>query len=255
MSGKSSSRGITLLIALALAAGGLALLRLVGALLHVGPHPGPRELIGRLITVAVVIVVLAALRLARHLAPGGSWAWSKGWPVLAAGAIILVLGQLSQVKGSPSPSLIAAFVITCLLTGLYEEFLCRAGVQNICRQSFGPVPGVLISSAFFGVIHFANLTEQGPIQTTTQVIYAFCLGAFFGYLYELTRNIYFVALLHAGFNMLGSYSALGLDRSGQDIPLTAAAIQLIIIVPLLFLAIRGLRKMEQEGKIPARITG
>lgn len=250
MSGQSTSRGVTLLTAAGLAAGGLILLRVMGALFRVGPHPGPSTLIAQVIAIGVIILALVALRLAHHLAPGGSWAWGRGWPMLACGAVILILGQLAEVKSSPSFSLVAAFVASCVLTGIFEEFLCRAGVQNICRRSFGPLAGVLISSALFGVIHFANLTDQGPVETTTQVVYAFCLGAFLGYLYELTRNIYFVALIHAGFNMLGSYSALGLDKSGQDITLGIAALQLIIIAPLLLLAIHGLRRLEREGAVP-----
>lgn len=250
MSGQSTSRGITLLTAAGLAAGGLIVLRLMGALFRVGPHPGPSTLIAQVLAIAVIILALAALRLAHHLAPGGSWAWGRGWPMLACGAVILILGQLGTSKSSPGMGQVAIFVAVCLLTGIFEEFLCRAGVQNITRQSFGPLPGVLIASALFGVIHFANLTMQGPIETTTQVIYAFCIGSFLGYLYELTRNIYFVALLHAGFNMLGSYSVLGVDKSGQDITLGIAALQLIIIAPLLLLAIRGLRRLEREGAVP-----
>ncbi|MDO5723903.1 MAG: CPBP family intramembrane metalloprotease [Flaviflexus sp.] len=252
MSGHSTSRGTTLLTAAGLAFGGIILLRIIGGLLRVEPQPGPRTLLAQVIAIGAIVVVLAVLRLARHLTPGGSWAWGRGWPFLACGAIILILGQLAEVKGSPSLPLVAAFVVHCLLTGIFEEFLCRAGVQNICRRSFSPLAGVLISSALFGVIHFANLTEQGPIETTTQVLYAFCLGTFLGYLYELTRNIYFVALLHAGFNMLGSYSSLGLEKSGQDIPLGAAAIQILIIAPLLILAITRLRKLTRDGALPDR---
>lgn len=250
MSGQTSSKGTALFTAVLLAAGGIGMLRLVGLLVHVEAHPGPRTVLGQIIAIAIIVIALAALRLARNLSPGGSWAWGRGWPMLACGAVILILGQLGASKSSPGLGQVAIFVVVCLLTGIFEEFLCRAGVQNVTRQGFGPLPGVLIASAIFGVIHFANLSMQGPIETTTQVIYAFCIGSFLGYLYELTRNIYFVALLHAGFNMLGSYSVLGVDKSGQDITLGIAALQLIIIAPLLLLAIRGLRRLEREGAVP-----
>ncbi|MFU1827998.1 type II CAAX prenyl endopeptidase Rce1 family protein, partial [Enterococcus faecium] len=65
-----------------------------------------------------------------------------------------------------------------------------------------------MSSIFFGIVHLLNLIDQPWLikGTLTQVFYTFCLGMILGTIYSKRNNIFTIILLHASFNLFGSFS-------------------------------------------------
>lgn len=77
------------------------------------------------------------------------------------------------------------FGLYVLVVGVVEEFAFRGAVFPLCikalKSSKRPIlMGALLSSSFFGVIHFVTLFTQPDnlIGTTSQVFFALSIGVF-----------------------------------------------------------------------------
>lgn len=105
----------------------------------------------------------------------------------------------------PLPSSWLLFVMLNVLVGIAEEFSVRSYFQNKVIAVLGGESclrvglGVLTASVVFGVLHAPSALLTGASATAVVgiVLSRAVSGAFFGLFYELTRNVYFVALLHA----------------------------------------------------------
>jgi membrane protease YdiL (CAAX protease family) len=102
----------------------------------------------------------------------------------------------------PAPWLV--FIILQFFIGLVEEFSLRGYFQTkviafIGDDSYPRIgAGVLTASVVFGALHSpsALLAGAGLAGVVSVVILRTLTGIFFGTFYEMTRNVYFVALLH-----------------------------------------------------------
>ena len=96
---------------------------------------------------------------------------------------------------TPAPALhkvVLSFMTVCVVPGFCEEFLFRGAVlENLLP--FGRTNAILISALLFALAH----------QTPSQVFYAFAAGIVLGLVYERTRSILPVTLMHI-FNNLAS---------------------------------------------------
>lgn len=111
----------------------------------------------------------------------------------------------------------------CLLwlmieAGLVEEFFFRAILQSrlsaLVKSSIG---GIIISGLIFGLVHAPglylrgasseNVTEQMPFGFWALycVAYMSLAGIFLGVVWDKTRNIYFVILLHAAIDFIPNF--------------------------------------------------
>lgn len=138
------------------------------------------------------------------------------------------LDLLTATVPAPFDSLPASWTVFILLQffiGLVEEFSLRGYFQNKVIAFLGGdshlriTVGVLTASVVFGVLHApgAMLSGAGIAGVVGVVVSRTLTGVFFGTFYELTRNVYFVALLH-GF---GNTWPLLIDWSNwSGIPLT-----------------------------------
>lgn len=98
------------------------------------------------------------------------------------------------------------FFVICgmasLSIGLLEEYVWRGIVLNRFlsmweKSKNGIWFSVLISSLFFGLCHFMNLMAgQTFLDTTKQVITAFCMGVFLAALFLQTQNLIFPIMVH-----------------------------------------------------------
>ncbi|MDO5713132.1 MAG: CPBP family intramembrane metalloprotease [Tissierellia bacterium] len=174
--------------------------------------------------------------------------FTKGWYLFVTSGIILGLGLLSLKKEMmvvPKVSTVLIHLGICLSTGLFEELLCRGFSQNILvegaiRDRKDPWKGIFTASLIFGLIHLIRLINNPEllITTITQGIYAFGIGLFLGVLYFKYKNLLVVILLHATFNFLGLFIGI-ITKPGNitgDIPISSAILQLVIILPLAFIA-------------------
>ena len=69
---------------------------------------------------------------------------------------------------------------------LFEEWLCRGMVLRGLLQKTGPVTAILVSAAFFAVLHM----------NPWQALPAFLLGVLFGYVYYKTGSLKLTMLMH-----------------------------------------------------------
>jgi membrane protease YdiL (CAAX protease family) len=151
----------------------------------------------------------------RHLLPGvlafaGVYAGLNVLGVSLAAAFGLGWGPGLITETVPEqylqlPSSWLLFVMLNVLVGIAEEFSVRGYFQNKVIAVLGGESrlrvglGVLTASVTFGVLHAPGALLTGTSATAVAgiVLSRSVTGVFFGLFYELTRNVYFVALLHA----------------------------------------------------------
>lgn len=121
--------------------------------------------------------------------------------------------NVTQTLGEGNPQLLLYLIpIALLLNGPIEEFLFRGLVQGLFRDAYGVLPGIALSAAVFGVVHyFAVSGGGGNIIFTLTVITA--LGTLLGVLYEWSENLFVPGLVHGLFNAI-QYAGLYLVTTG-----------------------------------------
>ena len=121
--------------------------------------------------------------------------------------------NVTQTLGEGNPELLLYLIpIALLLNGPIEEFLFRGLVQGLFRDAYGILPGIALSAAVFGVVHyFAVSGGGGNIAYTLVVITA--LGTLLGVLYEWSENLVVPGLVHGLFNAI-QYAGLYLVTTG-----------------------------------------
>lgn len=96
------------------------------------------------------------------------------------------------------------FLIMVIAAPIMEELLFRKFLIDR-TAGYGDGISIFLSGLMFGLFH-GNLN---------QFIYAFALGAFFGFIYIKTRNLLYTIILHMIINFLGGFvSTLLLKASG-----------------------------------------
>lgn len=83
------------------------------------------------------------------------------------------------------------FCVVCLLAPLAEELLYRGIVYKRAKDWLGVWPGIVISAAFFGLVHM-NLV---------QFVYAGAFGIFLGLFVEKTGKLHSAIAAHAAANL------------------------------------------------------
>jgi membrane protease YdiL (CAAX protease family) len=117
------------------------------------------------------------------------------------------LGMITDIVSGRYASLPASlllYVLLSLLVGVAEELSIRGYFQNKVIAALGTESslwvglGILTASMVFGLLHVPGALLMGTSATGLVGLVASrtATGLFFGTFYELTRNVYFVALLH-----------------------------------------------------------
>lgn len=107
------------------------------------------------------------------------------------------------------PALIPLFLVSCVLTGVFEELLFRGIFQDVIadlvkKKKYADILTVLFTSLLFGVWHLLNLLAGAGIGATLlQAGYSFLIGAMLSCTLMRTGNIWICAALHALFNVGG----------------------------------------------------
>jgi membrane protease YdiL (CAAX protease family) len=88
------------------------------------------------------------------------------------------------------------------LPSLLEEFVFRGIILTVFLNKYSPKKAILFSAFGFGLIHLLNLSgDKETIWVLGQVIWAFILGIFYGYLFIRTKSLLPVALVHYLINL------------------------------------------------------
>lgn len=140
--------------------------------------------------VAGIVVGLNLLLVALTVAIGGTLELrSTGWTPLVIGAHL---------------------VVTWVFVGIAEELLGRAYLQNKLVALFGggrdrlrKAGGIVVAALLFALWHvpqrlFVAGLDSGQLPTNVLVLVA--VGLAFGLVYEYTRNVVFVGLLHGAYD-------------------------------------------------------
>lgn len=104
-------------------------------------------------------------------------------------------------QGQRNPEYFLALLpVQFLLTAPAEEFLFRGLIQGLFRRAYGVLPGILIASLLFGLVHYPALAGQGGIFVVIAILTL--SGAVLGVIYEYTGNLTVPILVHALWNVL-----------------------------------------------------
>jgi membrane protease YdiL (CAAX protease family) len=83
------------------------------------------------------------------------------------------------------------------LPSMFEEVAFRGVLLTYFLIKYSKRKSIVFSSLGFGVIHFFNiLSGRDPVWVTGQVVWAFILGLFYGYLFIKTGSLLPVMLFH-----------------------------------------------------------
>jgi uncharacterized protein len=174
--------------------------------LHVGVTwylPIVFELVPAVAAYAVVVLVLERRRPAIEYAP-------KRWPGLVAGlgigavvclvvaGIIWLLGGIAFVGFEANPPWLSRLVSLGLVAGVAEEVVLRGVVFRYLESLVGTWASVAISAVVFGGLHLGNpnATLAGAAAIALEA------GVAFAVIYALTRSLWVVVGLHAGWNII-----------------------------------------------------
>lgn len=121
-------------------------------------------------------------------------------------------------QGRQNPTLFLYLIgVTILLTAPAEELLFRGLIQGLFRRAYGIIPGIVVTSLLFGVVHWVALSGSGS--RVTYIAVAAVLGMVLGTLYEKTENLAAPILVHGLYNAILFYGAYLVTTGRIDIPM------------------------------------
>ncbi|MEM2934346.1 MAG: CPBP family intramembrane glutamic endopeptidase [Methanocellales archaeon] len=85
-------------------------------------------------------------------------------------------------------------LIMFLFIGLVEELIFRSLLQTKLEQLFNPTYGLIIASLIFAAMH-------SGYSLPLEIIFAASAGLIIGYLFQRTRNLYFITTIHGTINV------------------------------------------------------
>lgn len=164
--------------------------------------------------------------------------------------IALITGKAEVTATAMQITLLA---LSCVCVGLFEETAFRGIILptiliKMPKNRKGIFLSVLISAAFFGLIHLLNLLSgASAISVIMQIGYSFLIGGMLGFVLVTTHNLWLCIALHAIYNFCGLLlPTLGVG-SWWDLPTIIITVVLSIAV-LIYAVLRMSRINEAEVK-------
>jgi len=157
---------------------------------------------------------------AAHFLVGGA----LGIALMAVVYGILWAAQMAVFSSGDGLTHLAGGLVVALLAAVFEELLFRAVLFRILEQAFGTSVALVGSALLFGFAHGMN-PGATLISDVAIVVEA---GLLLGAAYALTRNLWLVIGIHAGWNFTEG-SVFGVSVSGQ--PVTASLFHSVLKGP------------------------
>ncbi len=101
-------------------------------------------------------------------------------------------------SGNPTVFLLL-IPVSFLIIGPGEELLYRGLIQGVLRESYSPVPAVILSSVLFASIHFFSLLGA-DLGRLVYIGTVFFLALILGSVYEYTDNLLVPILIHGAYD-------------------------------------------------------
>ena len=173
--------------------------------------------------------------------------------IYAAVSIIVDVG-ISEIS-FPGIFRIITFMISMLLIGLLEEFLCRGVILNMMLEKWGNtkkgiLKSAILSSLIFGLAHLVTLFVYPHlvVSAVSQVLYASFVGFYFACIYIRCKNLYSLVIIHAFFDACSlQINILYLPAMLEvinpvDVSLTDGLSTIILWIPFIFFGLLLTRK-------------
>lgn len=140
-------------------------------------------------------------------------AWIVAVPLLTAGSGFLLEPVLASVGLVQPPAgngmgvdgfltrpllWVVVFLGWFVFAAPAEELLFRGVIQGRLRESFDPIPGILLAAVFFGLMHVPVAALSAGMEPASSFVETFVGGIVFGTAYERTENLLVPSIAHAG---------------------------------------------------------
>ena len=193
---------------------GFSAMRALGAVLHFDPQSGLPLLAIEFGAYAVVFLTLKGLfaRYGHPLFESLAWIEQPFKPLhlvvlgVVLALIVVVLGNLMRFPNVETPfdkllndplSRIAISIFGVTLGPIVEELLFRGFLQPVLVDSFGVLPGIIVTSVVFGAMHLtqnANLWQSGVLIAL--------VGFVLGVVRHVSGSTRASAIVHVSYNAL-----------------------------------------------------
>lgn len=161
------------------------------------------------------------------------------WGVIILRYIATIITLQSEANHKVIWSRIGLFLLLILLVGIFEELSFRGVVYSALKIHFSKNTNLLLviilQGIFFGLLHIVNwfMGSVGVIYCIFQIITAIAMGIYLATVYEKSRSMLGVILLHSFFDG----SNLVIYLYGYDIKLDNGSLSWPSIIIALFLLI------------------
>ncbi len=158
------------------------------------------------------------------------------FPSIYLGLLSLIF--MDDISMDLSSTDLLIYLLYSLSIGFAEEFSIRGFLQSHLIQYFGNSKkaifnAILVSSLFFGCIHFINF-ESGIYGELSQVCYATFIGFMFGALLFVTKRIYPLIIIHTVFDFFMDLDTVGvpiIEKISETTSLESAIIGTLLTLP------------------------
>lgn len=149
--------------------------------------------------------------------PARTWLWAMAAGVTAVASAVWLLFAWSRLVPLAMPAapdlssypwwtILLSVLMGAAVSGIAEEAAFRGYMQSILEDWAGPADAILITSLFFGLVHFSH----GMAFALPRLPYYLAIGAIYGVLTWRTGSVLPSMVLHAGGNALDGLLVLKL---------------------------------------------
>lgn len=144
------------------------------------------------------VIPLTAWQVGLRLPARGDWRLTIG--VILSGFVLgigeyLVLRPAPIVRDPSPASLLLAFLILLVGTGLLEELIFRGILQETATAVLGTTPGIVVVSLLFGVLHIGHLS-------VVDVFFVTAVAFYFALVMRRTRTLLGITIAHGLTNFM-----------------------------------------------------
>lgn len=200
----------------------------------------------RLVLLALSCYFILALS---QVAASFVYRFSEGLPI--DGSFIRQVFDLSRDLPPGSPSLLVS------IPSIFEEAVFRGIVLTVFLGKYSERKSIIFSSLGFGLMHLLNLINgRELVWVTGQIVWAFILGLFYGYVFVKTRSLMPSMIVHyLGNVFIGSLTGYMQSRASIEMQALYGVIFSLGIVPTTlmilwtrFFSSRWLSRKEMEKR-------
>ena len=181
----------------------------------------------------------------------GKGIWIGFYQFSMSSVTLIINLFLEEVERTLQPwYMILTFFLCMICVGIAEELFFRGVIAEILFERFGVDragiwKAVILSGAFFGIVHLNNLSFGEPIGVLVQVIGASVSGMVFTAIYYRSGSIWTTILIHS-YNDVAALALSGIYgcETVKDIISDYGLLKLIGMIPYIIVLLVLLRKKK-----------